>query len=30
MLAYLFDPEEPELHAERELVRDDRTPAPRP
>ncbi|MEW2137840.1 PHP domain-containing protein [Streptomyces sp. NPDC005409] len=26
MLAYLFDPEEPELHAERELVRDDRTP----
>ncbi|WP_405931114.1 PHP domain-containing protein [Streptomyces sp. NBC_00827] len=26
MLAYLFDPEEPELLAERELVRDDRTP----
>ncbi|CAM5571260.1 phosphatase [Streptomyces avidinii] len=26
MLAYLFDPEEPELHRERELVRDDRTP----
>ncbi|MGW7455569.1 PHP domain-containing protein [Streptomyces sp. NPDC054787] len=26
MLAYLFDPEEPALHAERELVRDDRTP----
>lgn len=26
MLAYLFDPREPELHAERELVRDDRTP----
>ncbi|MFF1415334.1 PHP domain-containing protein [Streptomyces sp. NPDC058289] len=26
MLAYLFDPEEPELSRERELVRDDRTP----
>ncbi|MFE6284688.1 PHP domain-containing protein [Streptomyces sp. NPDC057877] len=26
MLAYLFDPEEPALLAERELVRDDRTP----
>lgn len=26
MLAYLFDPEEPELAGERELVRDDRTP----
>ncbi|MCF3180276.1 PHP domain-containing protein [Streptomyces polychromogenes] len=26
MLAYLFDPQEPELAAERELVRDDRTP----
>lgn len=26
MLAYLFDPVEPELAAERELVRDDRTP----
>ncbi|MEV6952383.1 PHP domain-containing protein [Streptomyces sp. NPDC051183] len=26
MLAYLFDPEEPEFAAERELVRDDRTP----
>jgi predicted metal-dependent phosphoesterase TrpH len=26
MLAYLFDPQEPELHRERELVRDDRTP----
>ncbi|MEU5220239.1 PHP domain-containing protein [Streptomyces sp. NPDC020807] len=26
MLAYLFDPEEPELLAERELVRDDRVP----
>lgn len=26
MLAYLFDPEEPELSAERELVRDDRVP----
>ncbi|MEU6760046.1 PHP domain-containing protein [Streptomyces sp. NPDC046685] len=26
MLAYLFDPDEAELHAERELVRDDRTP----
>ncbi|GHJ35805.1 PHP domain-containing protein [Streptomyces sp. TS71-3] len=26
MLAYLFDPQEPELLAERELVRDDRTP----
>ncbi|MEU9732171.1 PHP domain-containing protein [Streptomyces sp. NPDC048002] len=26
MLAYLFDPEEPELFAERELVRDDRVP----
>ncbi|MFZ3500178.1 PHP domain-containing protein [Streptomyces sp. 5.8] len=26
MLAYLFDPEEPELFRERELVRDDRTP----
>uniref|UniRef100_A0AAU2JWN3 PHP domain-containing protein n=1 Tax=Streptomyces sp. NBC_00049 TaxID=2903617 RepID=A0AAU2JWN3_9ACTN len=26
MLAYLFDPEEPELARERELVRDDRTP----
>jgi predicted metal-dependent phosphoesterase TrpH len=26
MLAYLFDPAEPELHRERELVRDDRLP----
>lgn len=26
MLAYLFDPAEPELYRERELVRDDRTP----
>ncbi|MFE2156173.1 PHP domain-containing protein [Streptomyces lavendulae] len=26
MLAYLFDPQEPELSHERELVRDDRTP----
>ncbi|SNS47284.1 PHP domain-containing protein [Actinacidiphila glaucinigra] len=26
MLAYLFDPQEPELHRERELVRDDRLP----
>ncbi|MDX3096005.1 PHP domain-containing protein [Streptomyces sp. ME01-24h] len=26
MLAYLFDPREPELHRERELVRDDRMP----
>ncbi|MBB5936782.1 PHP domain-containing protein [Streptomyces zagrosensis] len=26
MLAYLFDPDEPELFRERELVRDDRTP----
>lgn len=26
MLAYLFDPREPELHRERELVRDDRVP----
>ncbi|ATZ24621.1 PHP domain-containing protein [Streptomyces lavendulae] len=26
MLAYLFDPQEPELSRERELVRDDRTP----
>ncbi|MER5870421.1 PHP domain-containing protein [Streptomyces sp. NPDC002044] len=26
LLAYLFDPEEPELSRERELVRDDRTP----
>jgi predicted metal-dependent phosphoesterase TrpH len=26
MLAYLFDPAEPELHRERELVRDDRVP----
>ncbi|MFD9338195.1 PHP domain-containing protein [Streptomyces sp. NPDC060028] len=26
MLAYLFDPDEPELARERELVRDDRTP----
>ncbi|MET9322407.1 PHP domain-containing protein [Streptomyces sp. NPDC003038] len=26
MLAYLFDPEEPEFYRERELVRDDRTP----
>ncbi|MET9882470.1 PHP domain-containing protein [Streptomyces sp. NPDC006430] len=26
MLAYLFDPEEPDLARERELVRDDRTP----
>lgn len=26
MLGYLFDPEEPELSRERELVRDDRTP----
>lgn len=30
MLAYLFDPQEPDLFRERELVRDDRTPAPRP
>lgn len=30
LLAYLFDPEEPELARERELVRDDRTPAPTP
>lgn len=30
MLAYLFDPEEPEFARERELVRDDRTPARRP
>ncbi len=30
MLAYLFDPEEPELLAERELVRDDRVPGPTP
>lgn len=29
MLAYLFDPEEPDLLAERELVRDDRTPRAR-
>ncbi|GGR76383.1 PHP domain-containing protein [Streptomyces nojiriensis] len=29
MLAYLFDPEEPELARERELVRDDRTPRAR-
>ncbi|MEU7601978.1 PHP domain-containing protein [Streptomyces sp. NPDC040724] len=29
MLAYLFDPEEPELASERELVRDDRTPRAR-
>ncbi|MFF9911817.1 PHP domain-containing protein [Streptomyces sp. NPDC013457] len=29
MLAYLFDPEEPELAAERELVRDDRVPRAR-
>ncbi|MDG4861106.1 PHP domain-containing protein [Streptomyces sp. T-3] len=29
MLAYLFDPEEPELSAERELVRDDRVPRAR-
>nr|WSX49929.1 PHP domain-containing protein [Streptomyces sp. NBC_00974] len=29
MLAYLFDPEEPELSRERELVRDDRTPRAR-
>ncbi|MET7489040.1 PHP domain-containing protein [Streptomyces sp. NPDC005538] len=29
MLAYLFDPEEPELLAERELVRDDRVPRAR-
>jgi predicted metal-dependent phosphoesterase TrpH len=29
MLAYLFDPDEPELHRERELVRDDRVPRAR-
>lgn len=29
MLAYLFDPEEPQLLAERELVRDDRVPRAR-
>lgn len=29
MLAYLFDPREPELHRERELVRDDREPRAR-
>ncbi len=29
MLAYLFDPEEPEFARERELVRDDRTPRAR-
>ncbi|WP_069467091.1 PHP domain-containing protein, partial [Actinacidiphila rubida] len=29
MLAYLFDPAEPELHRERELVRDDRVPRAR-
>jgi predicted metal-dependent phosphoesterase TrpH len=29
MLAYLFDPAEPELHRERELVRDDREPRAR-
>lgn len=29
MLAYLFDPEEPDLLAERELVRDDRVPRAR-
>ncbi|MEU7039296.1 PHP domain-containing protein [Streptomyces sp. NPDC046237] len=29
MLAYLFDPEKPELAAERELVRDDRVPRAR-
>ncbi|MFJ5682828.1 PHP domain-containing protein [Streptomyces sp. NPDC093099] len=29
MLAYLFDPDEPELLAERELVRDDRVPRAR-
>ncbi|MEU6945904.1 PHP domain-containing protein [Streptomyces sp. NPDC046316] len=29
MLGYLFDPEEPELAAERELVRDDRVPRAR-
>jgi predicted metal-dependent phosphoesterase TrpH len=29
MLAYLFDPEEPELYRERELVRDDRVPRAR-
>lgn len=29
MLGYLFDPEEPELSAERELVRDDRVPRAR-
>ncbi|MBT2443280.1 PHP domain-containing protein [Streptomyces sp. ISL-36] len=29
MLAYLFDPEEPDLAAERELVRDDRVPRAR-
>ncbi|MFF3211951.1 PHP domain-containing protein [Streptomyces sp. NPDC002886] len=29
MLAYLFDPEEPELFRERELVRDDRVPRAR-
>ena len=29
MLAYLFDPAEPELYRERELVRDDRVPGAR-
>ncbi|WP_431951049.1 PHP domain-containing protein [Actinacidiphila sp. bgisy167] len=29
LLAYLFDPQEPELHRERELVRDDRVPRAR-
>ncbi|HEY5833717.1 PHP domain-containing protein [Streptomyces sp.] len=29
MLAYLFDPDEPELYRERELVRDDRVPRAR-
>jgi predicted metal-dependent phosphoesterase TrpH len=29
MLAYLFDPDEPTLHRERELVRDDRVPRAR-
>nr|WP_223187750.1 PHP domain-containing protein [Streptomyces sp. CBMA29] len=29
MLAYLFDPQEPELYRERELVRDDRVPRAR-
>jgi predicted metal-dependent phosphoesterase TrpH len=29
MLAYLFDPAEPDLHRERELVRDDRVPRAR-